>query len=225
MGKILRTINKYCFECGRLIPTEKKECPFCRTDLKKYRTQKKVKCRYCGKMVPSEAKYCSYCHTKNHHLIKKSDDMVLGQLKEASDLYRIKKEKDRYDKTKLQFAKSFVWCFYGYGCFDGVRRLHIRTGYTGLKIQTINGEDIILWDDFISCHRVEIRKIKEVFRIHIIDNPLQKMLVINTTKGNLVLGDDKEAEDIASSIYHHLSDCVVEFKDCFYNANHDQMFA
>lgn len=224
MGKILGTINKYCFECGRLIPSDKKECPYCHTDLKKYRTQEKVKCRYCGRMVPDGANHCRYCHTKNISKKTQEEDEVLSRLKTAADLYQARKEKESYNKTKYQSAKSRVWCFHGYGCFEGARSLQIKTGNYGLKIQTLNSEDEISWDDFISCHRIGVRKIKEVFGIPIIDSPLNKMLVISTAKGNLVLGDNKEAEDIVSSIYYHLSDCVVEFMDCFYNASHDQIF-
>lgn len=219
--------TKYCYHCGKVIPSGDIRCKFCGHDLTVYKKQRVFRCKYCLNDVPVEANFCKVCCMKNTLFTLRKDEEMLQQLKIAADMYQQKKDIQNNDKhvEHVEHGKYDVNVFYCYGKFKKAKKIFCKTGNKSLNIQTFEyGQDNILYDDIISCHKLDKKAIKNEFDIEIKTDGsslLNSFIVIKTIKGNIVIENDNNSEKIVKNIYYYLRNNVVEFKNCFYNGNYE----
>lgn len=217
--------TKYCYKCGKILERTKKICPHCGEELTAYKKQEKIKCRYCRNDMPIGANFCKVCNTKNISLKHKKDSEIYNELKFAAEMYEKEKYPDRYLEQKMTHIKFNLNVYECLGKLQKAKRIFVKVNKEELILQTFEyGQELIKFEEIISCYRITKEKLFEIFNISISEMlPLEECIIINTTKGNIILYSNNAAEELLHCIYYNLKDSVVEFSDSFYNALFDDL--
>lgn len=217
--------KKYCYHCGRLVQAYAHKCPYCLHDLC-YSTEERTKiCRYCRKRIFVKSNYCEFCSTK----VKRdkteeaiSDyDLAFVKLEAQIEQNKLYNPTDKIFKTVNYYG--------GMKQFVGLKRISIKCSKDGIKIQTLtNGQKEIKINDFIGCYKLTAKNSEKLLNI-VPDLPEDnladtKYIIIETTKGYIILDDSLDSNLILSVLYNNLNGIVAEFDFGFINANHDEVF-
>ena len=50
---------------------------------------------------------------------------------------------------------------------------------------------------------------------------VSNFIVLDTVKGQIILEDNRQMDELINGIYFHLQNNIVEFKDVFFNADYE----
>lgn len=220
--RINEELKKYCYNCGKIIAFSDVWCKYCGEDLKHYEKQSKIRCRYCLTEIPSGAKYCKTCQTKNTFISNKEDKKMLQQLKIAADKYLEQKSYQDFLEKKYNHLKFEMNIVSGYGNFSKAKKIFIHTDNEKIAIKTFEyGQDNLYYSDIISCRKITKDVLIKDYDIKSRDFLVSNFIVLDTVKGQIILEDNRQMDELINGIYFHLQNNIVEFKDVFFNADYE----